>query len=321
MMMKKITSLLLALMLVASLAACGGNNEPTEPEVTDPVETEPAQVATIDPVSYLQLSLQEAGQSMKILSAYPNEDGSVYVELVGEVTKKGNVDAAALNTITYCLEKSGLMELNGQSVYEDGEAMAGAYVTYGEDGYISADYTGKIDQAFIDAFTAMEDCFKELTADMAEYVPAPQEMGIISDADRLAINEILENMQIEGIDAFTIANLDTADSESFCYAAGLSSVEGVESALQFAPNMMTTPYSLVIVTLTDAANADAVAKDFENNIDWRKWVCVAPSNAAIAVKDNQVLCLIGGEDLYTQTITAIGEAGWAPVANLENPDM
>lgn len=320
-MMKKITSLLLALMLVASLAACGGNNEPTEPDVTDPVETEPAQVATIDPVSYLQLSLQEAGQSMKILSAYPNEDGSVYVELVGEVTKKGNVDAAALNTITYALEKSGLMELNGQSVYEEGEGMASAYITYGEDGYISADYSGNIDAAFVAAFTAMEDCFKELTADMAEYVPAPQEMGIISDADRLAINEILENMQIEGIDGFTIANLDTADSESFCYAAGLSSAEGVESALQFAPNMMTTPYSLVIVTLTDAANADAVAKDFENNIDWRKWVCVNPSNAAIAVKDNQVLCLIGGEDLYTQTVTAIGEAGWAPVANLENPDM
>ena len=153
------------------------------------------------------------------------------------------------------------------------------------------------------------------------YVPAPQEMGIIADADRLAINEILENMQIQGIDSFTMANLDTADSESFGYASGLSSAEGIESGLQFAPNMMTTPYSLVIVTLTDAANADAVAKDFENNIDWRKWVCVSPSNAAVAVKDNQVLCLVGSEDLYQQTITAIGEAGWSPVANLENPDM
>lgn len=320
-MLKKITALLLALMLVVSLAACGGNNEPTEPEATEPEATEPELVPSIAPVTYLQISLQEAGQPMKILSAYPNEDGSVYVELVGEVTKKGNVDASALNTITYCVENSGLIELNGQSVYEEGEAFAGAYVTYGEDGYISADYSGNIALAFVDAFKMLESCFKELTADMAEYVPAPQEMGIIADSDRLAINEILEKMQLQGADAFTIANLDMADSESFCYASGLSSAEGIESGLQFAPNMMTTPYSLVIVTLTDAASADAVAKDFENNIDWRKWVCVNPTNAAVAVKDNQVLCLVGGEDLYMQTITAIGEAGWAPVANLENPDM
>lgn len=319
-MFKKLSALLLALLMVTSLVACGGTEDPTEPQGTEPQETEPDVVLTIDPITYLQITLQEAGQSMKTLMAYPNEDGSTYMELVGEVTKKGNVEGDAITAITYALEQSGLIELNGSEEYNEGEATASVYVTYGEEGYLSANYSGTIPQAYLDSYKVMEDCFKELTADMAEYVPAPQEIGTIAEADKLALDEILGGMDIEGIEYFTISNVDIAD-ENFAYIAGLSSNEGIESAVQFAPQMMTTPYALTIVTLVDAANAEAVAQDFESSIDWMKWVCVNPTNAAVAVKDNQVLCLIGGDDLYQQSIAAIGEAGWQPVANLENPNM
>jgi len=84
---------------------------------------------------------------------------------------------------------------------------------------------------------------------------------------------------------------------------------------------MTTAYSLVIVTLEDASKAEAVSGDFESNLDWRKWVCVAPSNALIAQKDNMVLCLMAGDSLYTQTLTGIEAAGWTVTKTLENPDM
>lgn len=320
-MFKKLTALFLALLLVAGLAACGGNNQETEPEETLPQETEPQVETTIEPITYFTISLQGDDGIMKQLVAYPNEDGSTYVEFFGDLTKKGNISGDAIATITTAFEKSGLLELNGQSVSEDGMAMANAYVTYGEEGYMSADFSGKIPEAYVNAYKAMEDCFKTLTEDMPEYVPAPQEMGTIAEGDKLALNEILDKMTIDGIEFFTMTNADLADAESFSYLTGLSSSEGIESGVQFAPQMMTTPYSLVIVTLTDAANATAVAADFEANIDWMKWVCVNPTNAAVAVKDNQVLCLIGSEELYTKTITAIGEAGWEPVANLENPNM
>lgn len=320
-MFKKLTALFLALLLVAGLVACGGNNQPTEPEETQPQETEPQVESTIDPITYFTISLQGDDGIFKQLVAYPNEDGSTYIEYVGDLTKKGNLSGDAIATITAAFEKSGLLALNGQSVYEEGEALASAYVTFGEEGYMSADYTGSIPEVYVNAYKAMDDCFKALTEDMPEYVPAPQEMGTIAEGDKLALNEILNKMDLEGIEFFTMTNADLADAESFGYLTGLSSAEGIESGVQFAPQMMTTPYSLVIVTLTDAANATAVAADFEANIDWMKWVCVNPTNAAVAVKDNQVLCLIGSEELYTKSITAIGEAGWEPVANLENPNM
>ena len=313
-MFKKLTALFLALLMVTSLVACGGTEDPTEPQGTEPQETEPQMELTIDPISFLELSLNENS-----LMAFPNEDGSLYVAYVGDVTKKGSVSSDAITAITYALEQSGLIELNGQEEYLEGEAVASAYVVYGEN-YLTANYTGTIPQAYTDGYKVMEDCFKELTADMAEYVPAPQEIGTVAEADKLALNEILNGMTIEGIEYFTITNLDIAD-EGFAYIAGLSSAEGIESAVQFAPQMMTTPYALTIVTLADTANAQAVAQDFETNIDWMKWVCVNPTNAAVAVKDNQVLCLIGGDDLYQQSIAAIGAAGWQPVANLENPNM
>ena len=85
--------------------------------------------------------------------------------------------------------------------------------------------------------------------------------------------------------------------------------------------MMTTAYSLVIVTVEDASKAEAVAADFESTMDWRKWVCVAPSNALLAQKDNMVLCLMAADELFTQTQQGIETSGWTVTKTLENPDM
>ena len=85
--------------------------------------------------------------------------------------------------------------------------------------------------------------------------------------------------------------------------------------------MNASAYSLVIVTLAEGADAAAIATSFEENIDWLKWICVQPQSAAIAIKDNQVLCLLGSNEIFAQTVTAIDAAGWMPVANLENPNL
>jgi hypothetical protein len=45
-----------------------------------------------------------------------------------------------------------------------------------------------------------------------------------------------------------------------------------------------------------------------------------PSNATIAVKDNMVLCLMGQDEMYFGTLTAIEEAGWNVIDSLKNPN-
>ena len=85
--------------------------------------------------------------------------------------------------------------------------------------------------------------------------------------------------------------------------------------------MMTTAFSLVIVTLEEGTDAQSVCDDFEKNLDWRRWVCVAPSNAFIAQKGNQVLCLMAGGQLYDSIAQSIRQTGWTQIKALTNPDM
>ena len=65
--------------------------------------------------------------------------------------------------------------------------------------------------------------------------------------------------------------------------------------------------------------SEDICKDFEENLDWTKWVCVAPSDAMTAVKDNMVLCLMAADANYTQTAAGITAAGWTTVNTLTNP--
>jgi hypothetical protein len=83
--------------------------------------------------------------------------------------------------------------------------------------------------------------------------------------------------------------------------------------------MMTNAYSLVIATLEKGTDAAAVCADFEANLDWMKWVCVAPSHAMTATKGNMVLCLMATDEAFTGTAAGIEAAGWTTVTTLENP--
>ena len=82
--------------------------------------------------------------------------------------------------------------------------------------------------------------------------------------------------------------------------------------------MMTEAYSLVIVKL-DGAKAEDVCSDFEENLDWHKWVCVAPDQAMIAVKDDMVLCLMATQQVFESTAAGITKTGWTEVKTLERP--
>ena len=313
--MKKLTALLLAMLLVVSFAACGNNQEETQAP-TEPQQTEPAVEAL--PIDYMSLSKQDAEGNLTSISAYVNEDGSAYFELNSDIVKKGNLDSAAWNKLKVAMTVSGLPELNGANSEDYSEVSASMYFTCGEDTY-SATYYNEFPAEFLNGYKAVEDALKELAADVPEYVPAPLENGIITEADRAAINEILGGMTLEMPDAFAISNIPL--EEGFEYSVGLPGYDGIESALTFAPMMTANPYSLAIVTLSEGTDADAIAKSFEENIDWLKWVCVQPESAAIAVKGNQVLCLLGSGDLFNQTVAAMSAANWIPVASIENPNL
>ena len=114
---KKLLSVLLAVVLLLMLAACG---EAGVEETTAPAEsvtaTEPSSdsgqesVADGSRILYFSLSMGESYESIKSLTVYENEDGSIRVEYAGEEKKVGNMDPAILEDLAAAMEKSGLLD-------------------------------------------------------------------------------------------------------------------------------------------------------------------------------------------------------------------
>lgn len=308
--MKKIISLLLAMIMVmAMFAGCTNTPATTEPsvEATEPSETAPALQSEI---TFISLSMNEANIMLS-----PSENGGLSVFYMGQVRKEGEISADAMASVAEALAASGLVDLNGASEYSEGEAYASMYVEFADATTMTADYSGVIPQAFVDGFTAMDTCFQTITADLPVYVPEAMVMEGV-DADALAaMQEILNNSGLPNLDGLMISNVPT---EEFEFSLGLSSSEGITNGTACTAMMMTTAYSIALVTVEDAANIAAVRADFESNIDWQKWVCVMPTDALIAQKDNMVICVIGADEMFDMTAASVEAAGWTEVKYIEN---
>lgn len=337
--MKKIKNLvicILALALVLSMAACGSSNDApassdnsvsSTPNTDTPSSTpedkdEPAvpEFEPVEnPVTYFSMYLSENIDSYKYLSAYPDGAGNAYIEYEGDGKKIGTLEEAALHGITAALNATGLAALNGQSEYAEGEAMCSMYIEFADGTYLTADFSGAIPEEFISGYEAMDRYFLEITANMAEYVPQAQVMGEVNADVLAAMQDILNNSGMEGLDMLAISDIPL--DEYFAFSAGLSSAEGIANGTTCSAMMMTTPYSLVIVTAEDANSIEAIRADFESSLDWQKWVCVIPSNALIADMGNMVLCLMGSDAMFAQTAASIEAAGWSNIVTIDNPDM
>jgi predicted small lipoprotein YifL len=323
---KKIISLLLAVVMVLSLAACG--NKPVE--TTTPPTEAPTQAPTQapetlpnvtveNPVSYFSLSMSQTAEEYNYMTAYPNEDGTVYVEYQAEERKVGILDGVVLHILAEELAKTGLADLNGKDAYEEGEASCSMFIELADGTMLTVGFSGTIPEEFVTGYNAMLDCFKTITASVPVYVPQAQVMGEVNADLLAAIQEIVNNSGMQNLDTMAISEI--VKDEYFTMTLGLTSDEGIAAGANCAAMMMTTPYALNVVLLEDASKADAVAADFEANLGWRNWVCVAPTDALIATKDNMVLSLLGSDALFTQTKTSIENAGWTIVNTLTNPDM
>lgn len=314
--MKRLTALVLAVLMTLSLAACTPSGK--EPAETTVPATLPVYAEVENPVSFFSMTLGEDYENIGSLTAYLNEDGTAHVEYVGEIKKVGTLDANTFHGITAAVEESGLAELNGQDVYADGEANGSMYITYADETMLACGFGGEVPQTYRDGYAKMDAFFRELTAQMPEYVPQPLVLGEVEEGILTELTAIIGGSGIQNPDAFSISPV--VKDEFFAFSLGLSSEEGIASAALCQGMMMTTAYSLAVVRLEEGADPDAVCADFAANVDWMKWVCVMPNNAMVAVKDDLVLCLVAEGQLYSLTAIGIEAAGWTVVETMKNPN-
>lgn len=166
--MKRILCLLMGILLLLGLAACGSSEKTKETQpAANNSATEP--ISEVDnPVAFFTVSYSPTEEEYNYLTAYTNEDGTAYVEYCGDSQKVATMDVSVLNIITVALQNSGLLSFDGVTECVEGDAMGSLSVGYANDTYASAEYGGVVPEEFIDGYRFLEECFRTLMADIPD---------------------------------------------------------------------------------------------------------------------------------------------------------
>lgn len=117
-------------------------------------------------------------------------------------------------------------------------------------------------------------------------------------------SEIIEKIyaQHKNIDLNLVTmDVDVSDSDAVAYNTGLTSADKIDSAA-VSETMLGQPYSMVVVKVKNAADAEAVAKEMYNSIDTRKWICVQADTKAAAYSGDVAVFFMVSSD-YNDVVT------------------
>lgn len=131
------------------------------------------------------------------------------------------------------------------------------------------------------------------TADTAQPVPADPDAELAEMVDK-----IYEAYPVELMMPTTSA-LDLSDESWLTYNAGLTLEQGelVDAGVMSESMTGSQAYSLVLLRLKDAADAQTVADAMLENINPAKWVCVAADVQRVVAFDDKVLYVMANTEL------------------------
>ena len=94
----------------------------------------------------------------------------------------------------------------------------------------------------------------------------------------------------------------TLDAENTSeYFTGLKSDENIELVAVSEPMMSSQAYSLVLVKVKEGADVEAMAKEMNDNINMRKWICVEAEKVYTTSSGN-VICMVMTNEATAKTI-------------------
>lgn len=136
----------------------------------------------------------------------------------------------------------------------------------------------------------------------------------ITSAEDLSalVDQIYEGQTIEMPGVMTQV-IDTADKDLVKSITGLDSSENLEYVVASEPMMSSQAYSLVLVKVKDGANSDEIAKQMNENIDSRKWICVS-AEKVYSTSSADVVCMVMASEeiakpIYEKFKTLAGNIG------------
>lgn len=126
------------------------------------------------------------------------------------------------------------------------------------------------------------------------------------------VDKIYEGLEIE-MPMVGTQEIDVKDNDAIKYTTGLENANDIEYIVESMPMMMAQPYSLVLAKVKNGVNIEEVAKNMNENIDARKWVCVS-AEKVYTTTSGDVICLVMSRDeiakpVYEKFKTLAGTVG------------
>lgn len=100
-------------------------------------------------------------------------------------------------------------------------------------------------------------------------------------------------------------NVDITDTDWMLpQCTGLKSAEGVKEAVVSEPMISSIAYSLVLVRVEDAKNAQSIAQQMKDGINPQKWVCVEADDLAVCGYGDVIMLFMVASGFAEEGITA-----------------
>ena len=116
---------------------------------------------------------------------------------------------------------------------------------------------------------------------------APKGADLSGESAEALVNKIYETKMPEF--ALMTMPVDLADAEMVAWQTGINDPALLKEAVISESMMGSQAYSMVMVRVNDAAKAEEVAQMMLDNIDPRKWICVAADDIDAAIYGDLVL--------------------------------
>lgn len=113
---------------------------------------------------------------------------------------------------------------------------------------------------------------------------------------KLLVDKLYEGRQDE-MPMLMSQEIDISDAETLQMATGLQNGEKLEYVVTSEPMMTSQAYSLVLAKVKDGVNANEIAKEMNENINTRKWICVSAEKVYTTSSANIVCLVMSSEEL------------------------
>ena len=144
---------------------------------------------------------------------------------------------------------------------------------------------------------------------------APKGNDLSGESAEALVNKIYESKMPE----FPLMTMpvDLADAEATAWLTGVSDPALLKEAVVSEPMMGSQAYSMVLARVNDAAKAEEVAQMMLDNIDPRKWICVAADDIDAAIYGDLVLFVMIDSGFGIPAADFIGEFKTIAGGNLD----